>query len=76
MSVFSPTILPAPPIFPRLLPLPPKTQPKPVPPEKVAHYGRFRARRDLQKEMDDLSEEENEMEELVRFLRMINLNRS
>ena len=64
MSVATPTVIPQPPIFPRLLPKPPQPHPTPLPkPDRV--YGRLNVRRDLVKEMEDLSEEENELEELV-----------
>lgn len=64
MSVATPTLLPRPPKFPHLLPKPP--QPHPIPlPKRVRAYGRLNAIRDLQREMDDLSDEENELEDIV-----------
>jgi hypothetical protein len=64
MSVATPTVLPRPPIFPHLLPKPP--QPHPVPlPKHGRVYGHLNATRDLQREMDDLSDEENELEDIV-----------
>ncbi len=64
MSVASPTLLPRSALFPNLLPKPPQPHPIPLPP-----YGqkplRFNATRDLVREMDDLSDEEEEMDELV-----------
>ena len=64
MSVATPTVIPRPKIFPHLLPRPPQPHPTPLPkPGRV--YGRINARRDLVKEMEDLSDEESELEELV-----------
>ncbi|KAH9901495.1 hypothetical protein C8Q73DRAFT_678025 [Cubamyces lactineus] len=63
MSVASPTVLPRSPVFPRLLPLPP--HPHPIPPapsmqrrERLINY------RDLWREMEELSDEENAVEDL------------
>lgn len=53
MSTLTPTLIPPAPEFPILLPAPP---PPPAP----------LAKRNLQREMDDLSDEENELEDLVR----------
>jgi len=63
MSVITPTVIPRQPIFPRLLPQPPQPHPTPLPKRRA--YGRLNARRDLQREMDDLSDEENEVEDIV-----------
>lgn len=67
MSVASPTVLPRSPVFPRLLPLPP--HPHPIPPapsmqrrERLINY------RDLWREMEELSDEENAVEDLVRLM--------
>ena len=64
MSTATPTLIPRGPIFPNVLPMAP--QPHTVP---HAPYGypssRIARRRELQREMNDLSEEEGEMEELV-----------
>ncbi|KAJ6596686.1 hypothetical protein B0H10DRAFT_2232344 [Mycena sp. CBHHK59/15] len=64
MSVASPTVLPRPPLFPKLLPKPPQPHPTPLPLQSKA-YGRLNASRTLQREMDDLSDEETELEEIV-----------
>ncbi|KAF7318268.1 hypothetical protein HMN09_00335300 [Mycena chlorophos] len=63
MSVASPTVLPRPPRFPLLLPDPPHPYPLPPPPQGRV-YAHLKARRNLQREMDQLSDEENEVEEL------------
>ena len=66
MSVAAPTILPRSPILPNLLPRPPEPHPLPLP-----RYGqtprRFNEVRDLVREMEDLSSEEEELEEIVRY---------
>ncbi|KAF9067559.1 hypothetical protein BDP27DRAFT_1328575 [Rhodocollybia butyracea] len=77
MSVYTPTLIPRPPLFPRLLPEPPKTHPLPLPPGPPINirsyipdhyspgvYGHLNHRRDLQREMDELSEEESELDDL------------
>ncbi|KAJ7255223.1 hypothetical protein C8J57DRAFT_603739 [Mycena rebaudengoi] len=63
MSVAAPTVLPRPPLFPKLLPKPPQPHPVPLPPQTKV-YGRLNASRNLQREMDDLSDEETELEEI------------
>ncbi|KAF8623463.1 hypothetical protein AX15_006247 [Amanita polypyramis BW_CC] len=63
MSVATPTLLQRPLKFPELLPKPP--QPHPVPLSRRRVYGHLNAVRDLQREMDDLSEEENELEDIT-----------
>jgi hypothetical protein len=63
-AVATPTLLPREPKFPHLLPRPP--QPHPMPLSRRQVYGHLNAVRDLQREMDDLSDEENELEDLVR----------
>jgi len=68
MSVATPTVLPRPDEFPHLLPKPPQPHPTPLP--KSGHSGgRLNARRDLQREMDDLSDEENELEDINMLIR-------
>lgn len=70
MSVATPTLIPREPIFPRLLPSAPQTQvlslPKSNPTDPPGSYTHLNAWRNLQREMDDLSEEESELEDLVR----------
>ncbi|KAA1469428.1 hypothetical protein DENSPDRAFT_835048 [Dentipellis sp. KUC8613] len=64
MSVATPTVIPRPPIFPRLLPKPP--QPHPIPLDRSGRWAeRVYPRRDLAQEMDDLSDEENELEDIT-----------
>lgn len=64
MSAASPTLLPRTAVFPTLLPKPPQPHPLPLP-----RYGqqpaRFNATRDLAREMEDLSEEEDDLDDLV-----------
>ncbi|KAF7291888.1 hypothetical protein MIND_01214100 [Mycena indigotica] len=63
MSIASPTVLPRHARFPVLLPDLP--HPYPIPPQNQGRsYGRLKAMRNLQREMDDLSDEENEVEEM------------
>jgi len=62
MSGATPSLLPREPIFPLLLPKPP--QPHPIPLSKKRVYTHINTLRDLQREMDDLSDEENELEDL------------
>jgi hypothetical protein len=64
MAVATPTVIPRPQIFPILLPKAPEPYPTPLP-KRLRVYARLNARRDLAKEMDDLSEEETELDELV-----------
>lgn len=64
MSVATPTVIPRPPLFPTLLPRPP--QPHPMPMTRAGRQTtRMRERRDLVQEMDDLSDEEGELEDIV-----------
>jgi hypothetical protein len=65
-AVATPTLLPREPKFPHCLPKPP--QPHPIPLSRRQVYGHLNAVRDLQREMDDLSDEENELEDLVHDL--------
>lgn len=64
MSVATPTLIPRPEDFPHLLPKPPQPHPTPLP-KAGGPSVRFNVRRNLQREMDDLSDEENELEDLV-----------
>jgi len=73
MSVYTPTAIPRPPIFPVLLPKSPEPYPTPLP-KGVRVYARLNARRDLVKEMDDLSEEEAELDEVVIMQNVISMN--
>lgn len=74
MSVAYPTLLPRTAAFPTLLPKPPQPHPLPLP-----RYGqrpaRLNATRNLAREMEDLSEEEDELEEVVRFNALHNPSR-
>ena len=63
MSGATPTLLPRRPNFPLLLPQPPQPHLIPLPKRRV--YSHINAFRDLQREMDDLSDEENELEDLA-----------
>ncbi|VDC06674.1 unnamed protein product [Peniophora sp. CBMAI 1063] len=64
MSVYTPTLLPRPPVFPTLLPRPP--QPHPVPfPRRGTEDWRLNLRRDLVRDMEDLSDEEAELEDIT-----------
>ncbi|KZT69791.1 hypothetical protein DAEQUDRAFT_765118 [Daedalea quercina L-15889] len=67
MSVASPTVLPRSPLFPTLLPRPP--QPHPTPLQKYGRPGPINRRRNLQQEMDDLSDEEDELDDLEADIR-------
>ncbi|KAF9042683.1 hypothetical protein BDP27DRAFT_1434968 [Rhodocollybia butyracea] len=73
MSVYTPTLIPRPPLFPRLLPEAPLAHPLPLPPAPSVDifegyspgvYGHLNHRRNLQREMDELSEEESELDDL------------
>lgn len=70
MSVATPTVLPRPEEFPHLLPKPPQPHPTPLP-KSGRPGGRLNTRRDLQREMDDLSDEENELEDIVSSYRIL-----
>ncbi|PBK78506.1 hypothetical protein ARMSODRAFT_1011072 [Armillaria solidipes] len=70
MSVATPTVLPRDPRFPHLLPPVPRIRPLQL--RNVGYeaiYGRMNDYRDLQREMDELSEEEHELEELDNNIR-------
>ncbi|KAI0822711.1 hypothetical protein BC628DRAFT_1421403 [Trametes gibbosa] len=62
MSVPSPTVLPRSPVFPRLLPLPPHPHPIPAA-ASMQRRERFINYRDLWREMEELSDEENAVED-------------
>ncbi|OCH92120.1 hypothetical protein OBBRIDRAFT_818497 [Obba rivulosa] len=64
MSVASPTVLPRSLLFPNVLPNPPQPYPLPLP-ARGQRPGRLNSRRDLAREMDDLSDEEDELEGLT-----------
>ncbi|KIY73165.1 hypothetical protein CYLTODRAFT_440001 [Cylindrobasidium torrendii FP15055 ss-10] len=61
MSVATPTVVPKPPYFPTLLPPVPRVAPQPL--RKRSSYGHLKAYRDIQKELDEMSEEEMAFEE-------------
>ena len=62
--VASPTVVPRSPVFPRLLPLPP--HPHPIPPApSFQRRERFINYRDIWREMEELSEEEDAVEDQV-----------
>ncbi|KAG0694990.1 hypothetical protein DFH29DRAFT_814658 [Suillus ampliporus] len=60
MPVTSPTLVPRPSTLPLVLPRAPRVNPTPIP--KIDRYP-GRMNRDLQREMDDLSDEEKEIED-------------
>lgn len=62
MSGATPTLIPRVPNFPILLPRPPQPHIKPKA-RRVGPYTTINQTRDLQREMDELSEEETELEE-------------
>lgn len=62
MSLPTPTLLAREPKFPRLLPRPPQPHPMPLSHRRI--YEHLNLVRDLQREMDDLSDEENELEDI------------
>lgn len=64
MSIVSPTLIPREPVVPLVLPKAPHFGPTPLP-KRDRFHGRFNTRRDLQREMDDLSDEENDLEDCV-----------
>ena len=65
--VASPTIIPRDSVFPRLLPLPP--HPHPIPPApSFQRRERFINYRDIWREMEELSEEEDAVEDQVRTI--------
>ena len=63
MSVATPTVVPRSPLFPTLLPKPPQPHPLPLP-RHGQQPARMNAIRDLNREMDDLSEEEKQVDVL------------
>jgi len=67
MSVATATVIPRQPRFPALLPSP--TGPRPIPQRpQGTPYAHMNAHRDLNRELDDLSEEEADILEIVRIL--------
>jgi hypothetical protein len=66
MSTATPTVIPLDPIFPNLLPQPPQPYPTPLP-KAGRHVSRLNSRRDLEREMADLSAEEEEIDQIVGF---------
>jgi hypothetical protein len=67
MSVATPTLLPRRAPFPRLLPHPPQPYPTPLPKRGRLPPGRMSHRRDLDKDLADLSAEEEEFDKLARL---------
>ncbi|KAJ8594301.1 hypothetical protein M405DRAFT_878842 [Rhizopogon salebrosus TDB-379] len=68
MPVTSPTLVPRPPVIPLVLPRAPYVNPSPLP--KLDRYpGRMDIRRDFQREIEDLSDEETELEEATIAIR-------
>lgn len=67
MSIASPTLIPRPPVVPLVLPKPPHIGPTPLP-GADQYQGRINHVRDLQREADDLSDEENDLEDCVRAI--------
>ena len=74
MSLATPTLVPRPSVFPHLLPKASQPYPTPLPNRRV--YAHLNARRDLQREMDDLSDEENEVEDIVSHLNSASAHQS
>ena len=64
MSTVTPTLIPRQPGIPLLLPKMPTPHPMPLPPRQ-SDAGSVYARRDLRAEMEELSEEEEEVETQV-----------
>ncbi|KIJ69122.1 hypothetical protein HYDPIDRAFT_23979 [Hydnomerulius pinastri MD-312] len=62
MSIASPTLIPRPPIIPLVLPKAPHVGPTPLP-KADRFQGRINHRRDWLREADDLSEEEDDLED-------------
>ncbi|OAX44595.1 hypothetical protein K503DRAFT_795226 [Rhizopogon vinicolor AM-OR11-026] len=68
MPVTSPTLVPRPPVIPLVLPRAPQVNPTPLP--KLDRYpGRMDLRRDFQREIEDLSDEETELEDSTLAIR-------
>jgi len=63
MSLVTPTLIPRNPALPLLLPDIPKPHPTPLPPNSGQPPGRLSSRRNLRNEMEDLSDEEDDIEE-------------
>lgn len=63
MATVTPTLVHRQPIFPHLLPQPPQPYPTPLP-KAGRRIERLNARRDLEKEMADLSAEEEEIDQI------------
>ncbi|KAH7889617.1 hypothetical protein F5I97DRAFT_1845752 [Phlebopus sp. FC_14] len=62
MSIPSPTLIPRPAVIPLVLPKAPHVGPTPLP-KADRFQGRLNHRRELQREIDDLSDEENDLED-------------
>ena len=68
MSGATPTLIPRKPIYPRILPHPPVPHAVPMPLPKRRCYRGLNSFRNIFNEMDDLSDEENELEDEVSAL--------
>jgi hypothetical protein len=64
MSTATPTLIPRQPLFPLLLPRPPQPYPTPLP-RRGRRVGKFSANRDLERELAELSAEEEEIDQIV-----------
>ena len=67
MPIISPTLIRRRSHFPTLLPEPPKPHPVPLRSHDSHQSGRLNSHRNLMSEMDDLSDEENELDEAVSY---------
>ena len=70
MSGGTPTLIPRKPIYPAILPHPPVANAIPMPPPKKRCYRGLNSFRNIFNEMDDLSDEENELDDEVSALIM------
>ncbi|KIM55041.1 hypothetical protein SCLCIDRAFT_317090 [Scleroderma citrinum Foug A] len=68
MSIVSPTLVPREPVTPLVLSKVSHFGPTPLV-KRDRFHGRFSTRRDLQREMDDLSDEENDLEDCNIYVR-------
>ena len=68
MSGATPTLIPRKPVYPRILPHPPVPNAVPMPLPKKRCYRGLNSLRNIFNEMDDLSDEENELDDEVSSL--------